>query len=43
MLQRLQDGESISLNEFTAKYDPVTKLIIESGGLFPFAEKLKNR
>lgn len=43
MLRRLQDGESISLNEFTAKYDPVTKLIIESGGLFPFAEKLKNR
>ena len=42
MLSRLQNGESISLDEFTSKYDPVTKLIIECGGLFPFAEKLKN-
>ena len=42
MLERLQDGEEISLSEFTAKYDPVTKLIIENGGLFPFASKLKN-
>jgi 3-isopropylmalate/(R)-2-methylmalate dehydratase large subunit len=41
MLSRLQNGESISLDEFTSKYDPVTKLIIECGGLFPFAEKLK--
>lgn len=43
MLNRLQNGESISLDEFTSKYDPVTKLIIECGGLFPFAEKLKNK
>ena len=42
MLSRLQNGESISLDEFTSKYDPVTKLIIECGGLFPFAEKLKS-
>ena len=41
MLERLQQGESISLSEFTAQYDPVTKLIIENGGLFPFASKLK--
>ncbi len=41
MLERLQNGDSISLDEFTSRYDPVTKLIIESGGLFPFAEKLK--
>ncbi len=40
MLMRLQDGESISLSEFTDKYDPVTKLIIENGGLFPFAKRL---
>ena len=38
MLERLQDGEEINLEEFTSKYDDVTKLIIENGGLFPFAE-----
>ena len=41
MLKRLQNGESISLNEFTEKYDPVTKLILENGGIFPFAKELK--
>ena len=41
MLERLQNGESISLDEFTSQYDPVTKIIIESGGLFPFASKLQ--
>ena len=40
ILERLQNGESISLDEFTSQYDPVTKLIIENGGLFPFASKL---
>ncbi len=40
ILKRLQNGENIDLEEFTSKYDPVTKLIIENGGLFPFAEKL---
>ena len=40
MLERLQAGESIGLNEFTEKYDPVTRLILESGGLFSFAERL---
>ena len=29
MLERLQNGESIELGEFTGKYDPVTKLIVE--------------
>ena len=43
ILERLQNGESIALEEFTSKYDPVTKLIIENGGLFPFAEKLSNQ
>ena len=42
IVKRLQNGESIPLSEFTSKYDPVTKLIIENGGLFPFASKLKN-
>jgi 3-isopropylmalate/(R)-2-methylmalate dehydratase large subunit len=41
MLERLQEGDSIPLSEFTSRYDPVTKLIIENGGLFPFAGKLK--
>ncbi|MDP6318725.1 MAG: aconitase family protein, partial [Candidatus Thalassarchaeaceae archaeon] len=41
MLERLQNGESVSLDEFTSQYDPVTKIIIESGGLFPFASKLQ--
>ncbi len=42
MLKRLQDGESIDLNEFTERYDPVTKLILEKGGIFPFAKELKS-
>ncbi|MEE3113819.1 MAG: aconitase family protein [Candidatus Thermoplasmatota archaeon] len=41
MLKRLQYGESISLVEFTSKYDQVTRMIIESGGIFPFAKSLK--
>ena len=41
MLEKLQNGEKISLNEFTKKYDPVTKLILENGGIFPFAKELK--
>ena len=40
MLIRLQRGEQISLEEFTNKYDPVTKLILENGGILPFAKKL---
>ncbi|MEC7700307.1 MAG: aconitase family protein [Candidatus Thermoplasmatota archaeon] len=42
MLKRLQHGESISLVEFTSKYDQVTRMIIESGGIFPFAKSLKS-
>ena len=41
MLERLQNGESIDLEEFTGKYDPVTKLIVENGGIFPFAKRMK--
>ncbi len=40
-LERLQAGEAIDLDEFTERYDPVTRLILESGGLFSFAHKLK--
>ena len=42
MLERLQNGEEIALEEFTDNYDPVTRLIIENGGLFPFAAKLNS-
>lgn len=40
MLRRLQAGEAIPLEEFTRGHDPITQLIIESGGLFPFCQKL---
>lgn len=40
VLRRLQAGEEISLDEFTRGHDPITKLIIESGGLLPFCQKL---
>ena len=35
-LERLQRGEPVPLEEFTAHLDPVTRTILESGGLFPF-------
>ncbi|DAC30811.1 MAG TPA: aconitate hydratase, partial [Candidatus Poseidoniaceae archaeon] len=41
ILERLQAGEKIPLAKFTKKYDEVTKIIIEKGGLFPFAKTLK--
>ena len=42
LLKRLQNGEKIKLNDFISKYDSVTQEIIKSGGLFNFANKLKN-
>ena len=42
MLERLQNGESIPLSEFTSGYDPISKLILESGGILPFAKRLKS-
>ena len=42
MLERLQDGERIPLTEFTEGYDPISKLILESGGILPFAKRLKS-
>ncbi len=41
ILRCLQAGEEIPLEEFTRGYDPITKLIVESGGLFPFSKALK--
>ncbi len=40
MLLRLQRGEEIPLEEFTRRYDPVTRVILECGGLFPFSKKV---
>lgn len=40
MLERLQEGEIIPLSEFTKGYDPVTRLILENGGILPFAKKM---
>ncbi|MCG8416574.1 MAG: aconitase family protein [Proteobacteria bacterium] len=40
MLRRLQSGEEISIDEFAAGHDPITRLIIENGGLLPFCQKL---
>jgi 3-isopropylmalate/(R)-2-methylmalate dehydratase large subunit len=39
-LRRLQAGEEIPLSEFMDDYDPVTRLTLESGGLFPFSKLL---
>jgi 3-isopropylmalate/(R)-2-methylmalate dehydratase large subunit len=41
MLVRLQRGEEIPLAEFTAKYDPVTRAMLEAGGLFPFSARVQ--
>ena len=41
MLIRLQNDESIPLSEFTKKYDPGSRLILENGGILPFARRLK--
>jgi len=38
-LRRLEAGEEIALDEFTAKYDAVTRAILENGGLFEFGAK----
>jgi 3-isopropylmalate/(R)-2-methylmalate dehydratase large subunit len=38
MLKRLQRGEPIPLEEFTKGHDPITRKIIEYGGLFPFTK-----
>ncbi|MBM4015828.1 MAG: aconitate hydratase [Planctomycetes bacterium] len=41
MLARLQRGEAIPLAELTAGKDPITRLLIEQGGLFKFSAALK--
>jgi len=41
LLRRLQAGEAVPLEEFTKGLDPVTRLIVERGGLFAFAKALR--
>ena len=38
LLRRLQDGEGVDLREFYRDYDPITQLIVQEGGLFPFSK-----
>src|SRR5688500_16500024 len=38
MLTRLQAGQGVPLREFYESYDPITQLIIQQGGLFPFSK-----
>ena len=40
VLRRLQRGEQIPIAEFTKGRDPITKALIEHGGLFKFASAL---
>ncbi len=40
MLVRLQDGEGVPLEEFCAAFDPITRVVVRQGGLFPFAKVL---
>src|SRR5438067_5554863 len=41
MLERLQAGESIPIDEFAKGRDAITQLIIKQGGLFPFAKAVE--
>ncbi|MEL6430711.1 MAG: aconitase family protein [Planctomycetota bacterium] len=41
VLARLQNGEDVALEELTGKYDPITRVMLEAGGLFPFAKKYR--
>ncbi len=40
MLRRLQHGEGVPLEEFCRGYDPISRIVIRQGGLFPFAKAL---
>jgi 3-isopropylmalate/(R)-2-methylmalate dehydratase large subunit len=42
MLVRLQAGEGLPLRELYDDYDPITRLIIQWGGLFPFSKAVAN-
>jgi len=40
ILSRLQEGKTIPLSDFTSEFDPVSRTILENGGLLPFAKIL---
>ena len=40
MLERLQAGEQIPLDKFTAQYDEIRRAIVEDGGLFAFDQRV---
>ena len=40
LLRRLEAGADVPLSDFYADYDPVTQLVVQHGGLFPFAKAL---
>ncbi|MCH2101261.1 MAG: aconitase family protein [Planctomycetes bacterium] len=40
MLAQLQSGEVLPLGAFIDRYDPVTRTMVENGGLFAFAKKV---
>lgn len=39
-LVRLQAGESLLLEEFYRDYDPITQIVVQTGGLFAFSKAL---
>jgi 3-isopropylmalate/(R)-2-methylmalate dehydratase large subunit len=39
-LRRLQNGEGIPLAELYERYDPITRIVVQQGGLFPFSKAL---
>ena len=41
VLRRLQAGKDIPLEELIGHHDPVTQVMLEAGGLFPFAAKFR--
>ncbi len=41
LLRQLQAGRGIPLEQITDQYDPVTRAMLEAGGLFPFAAKFR--
>jgi 3-isopropylmalate/(R)-2-methylmalate dehydratase large subunit len=40
VIRRLQAGEGIPLEEFCDGWDPITRIVIRQGGLFPFSKAL---
>ena len=41
VLRRLEAGEGVPLSGFCEGYDPISRLVVEHGGLFPFSKALQ--